>query len=528
RLEDRFALLRRIGGRGGSPRQQTLRATIEWSYNLLEPAEQQLFRRLAVFAGPFDLPAAQAMGGPATLDVLGRLVDKSLVVAQARQNTTLYRLLDTLRPYAWEQLEAAGEVELARERHLEHILGRAEELFIPTETVDGPTWALDRDLDDLRSALEWCRVANPQAGLRLMAATQNVWWRRSCAEGRRWATVFLDCCPEPNLARAQTLHTAGRLEVYADPAKGRRLLTEGHALAASLGDRVTEGMLDGHLGMAAFAQGDTAAGLEYFARGIQIMEELGDVRASTRMRSYLAWIMLADDARREEAREQLERAHRVADELGDRWITGIADFGLGLYWRRMGKPQRALQQFLRTITVLQSLEEVPLLCEALLQVARLIAASQPVRAAELASAALAIAGRAGVYFQPRVLRRVEQLRTDLGGRLGCAQSEWAWAKGERMSVDEAVALVLSEGQEASTGPGGLSARELEIARLVARGLTSRQAGEILHLSTRTVDSHLGRMFNKLGLSNRLQLTAWLMRTTAEPGRDVGASVQARS
>jgi predicted ATPase len=97
RLHERFELLKRVGGRGLTPRQQTLRATVEWSYALLEPREQQLFRRLSVFAGPFDVAGANAMGGADTLDALGRLVDKSLVIAQAAQRGTRYRLLDTLR-----------------------------------------------------------------------------------------------------------------------------------------------------------------------------------------------------------------------------------------------------------------------------------------------------------------------------------------------------------------------------------------------------------------------------------------------
>jgi predicted ATPase len=93
RLKHSFAILKRVGGRGGVPRQQTLLATVDWSYGLLDPSEQELFRRLAVFAGPFDLAGA--------LDTLERLVDKSLVAVQSHEQGTHYRLLDTLRQYAW-------------------------------------------------------------------------------------------------------------------------------------------------------------------------------------------------------------------------------------------------------------------------------------------------------------------------------------------------------------------------------------------------------------------------------------------
>src|SRR5262249_2519691 len=96
RLDARFKLLKQVGRRDVAPRQQTLRTTVEWSYALLEPAEQALFRRLSVFAGAFDLAAATTIGGPDTLDVLGRLVDKSLIMASSTEHGSKYRLLETL------------------------------------------------------------------------------------------------------------------------------------------------------------------------------------------------------------------------------------------------------------------------------------------------------------------------------------------------------------------------------------------------------------------------------------------------
>jgi predicted ATPase len=223
RLTDRFALLARTTDRGAGTRHQTLRATVDWSYELLEPSEAQLFRRLSVFSGQFDLAGATAMGGPDTLDVLGRLVDKSLVVAQAIGRRTRYRLLDTLRQYARERIVEAGEVELARSRHLQYFLGRAESLFTPSDSVDGPSRQLDGELDDLRIAFELWLEADPRAGLRLIGVTRDVRWRRSFAEGRRWGRAFLERCPESTLARAQALDTAALVEVLSDPAEARRL-----------------------------------------------------------------------------------------------------------------------------------------------------------------------------------------------------------------------------------------------------------------------------------------------------------------
>jgi predicted ATPase/DNA-binding CsgD family transcriptional regulator/DNA-binding XRE family transcriptional regulator len=516
RLENRFALLTRQAGRGGSPRHQTLRATVDWSYELLEPAEQQLFRRLAVFAGRFDLAAANAMGGPDTLDVLGRLVDKSLVLAEPTQRATRYRLLVTLRSYAWERLREAGEAELAAGRHVDHFLGRAEDLYVPTESVDGPTRELDENLDDLRTALEWCARAKPAAGLRLTAATVNVWWRQSCAEGRQWARLFLDRCPSASIARCRALYAAGRLEVLADAANARRLLADARGLAITLDDQQTLAMIDGAFGLAALRDESPAEAIEHLNRALATTQALRDVRATARILTFRAWVMLSDRDRLEEAREELAHVRRVADEVSDRWVAGAAEFALGLYWRRSGHTRRALEHFRQSIEFVHTLEEVPVLSEALLQVARLLAASEPARAARLAGARTALAERTGIHDPQRTRRRTEQLRDELAMRLGSEQARWLWNEGERMSSDQVVALALERQNGRCAAPGGLTPRELEVGRLVADGLTSQQVADVLHLSRRTIDSHLARIFTKVGLSNRLQLATWLRHNDAEP------------
>jgi DNA-binding CsgD family transcriptional regulator len=154
--------------------------------------------------------------------------------------------------------------------------------------------------------------------------------------------------------------------------------------------------------------------------------------------------------------------------------------------------------------VIHTLEEVPVFSDALLQVARLLVAAEPVRAARLAGARAALVERTGIHAPQRMRERVKQLRADLATRLGSEQAQRQWSEGERLSSDEVVTLALEGERSSSANPGGLSARELEVSRLVADGLTSQQVAATLHLSTRTVDSHLGRIFTKVGVSNRLQ------------------------
>jgi non-specific serine/threonine protein kinase len=516
RLQDRFALLQQVGGRGGSPRQHTLRAAIDWSHDLLELAERQLFRRLAVFAGPFDLAGATALQRSDAVDVLGRLVDKSLVEAQTGTAGTRYRLLDSVRHYAWDRLREAGEVELARRRHLHHFLRRAEALFTPSASVDDPTRELDGELDNLRSAFEYCIEADPQAGLQLIGATRLVWWRRSLAEGRRWARAFLERCPDPGFARAQALASAGLFEVHGDPAEARRLLSEARGLAARF-DQSELAAVDFYLGLAAWLGEDIELSIPHLERAIDLMERLGNRHSSVISQVVLGWALLTDHARREEARGLLEHAHELAEQLGDRHGVAAADYGLGLYWRWTGHSRRALDHFRRGVELMGRLEDIPELAGMLLHIARLLARDEPVRSARLASAGLATAERAGVHLPPRLLGSIEHLRAQLGQRLGGAQVGRTWAEGERLTIEEAVTLARDPVDPTGLRNGGLTSRELELTQLVARDLSSRDMGDLLHLSPRTVDTHLARIYAKLGLSSRLQLATWFAQTgAAEP------------
>ncbi len=181
-LDDRFALLVR-SPRGAVPRQQTLAASIEWSHALLDESDRIVLRRLAVFAGGFGVEAARAVAAAGALardDVihaLGRLVDKSLVVAEERNGESRYRLLETIRQYAADRLAEAGEVHATRDRHLGHFLALAEAID-PELQRDMDAWRtqLEREHDNLRAALDWGLAASdPEPGRRLAAKLPWLW-----------------------------------------------------------------------------------------------------------------------------------------------------------------------------------------------------------------------------------------------------------------------------------------------------------------------------------------------------------------
>ena len=221
RLNDRFLLL--TGGRSNLPHHQTLRATIDWSYDLLGDAERPLFRRLSVFSGGYPLDAAEEIcaGGEIDvvdiLDLLTRLVDKSLVIAEELNGDVRYRLLETVRQYGQEKLAASEEAESLRDRHMTWFLELAEQ---SEAKLRGPEQipaleVLEREVDNLRSALDWSKGENvdSEIGLRLASALHRFWSMRGyLTEGREWSEAVLTRSgAAPSSTHANALYGAGAL-----------------------------------------------------------------------------------------------------------------------------------------------------------------------------------------------------------------------------------------------------------------------------------------------------------------------------
>ncbi len=239
RLDDTFRLLTG-GSRTVLSRHQTLRASIDWSFNLLSAEERALFLRLSVFAGGFTLAAAEAVCADAgtlhrgtILDLLGQLVDKSLVIpfeaapesGGPSESETRYRVLETIRQYARERLHDLGDGGIVRDRHLDFFTHLAEAAEPHLRSTDQVVWLdrLEADLDNLRLALEWSLAAGSDHGLRLAAALFWFWQIRGHRkEGVDWMTQLLavvpgqadDAQPESALLRGKALVTAGVLAKF--------------------------------------------------------------------------------------------------------------------------------------------------------------------------------------------------------------------------------------------------------------------------------------------------------------------------
>ena len=250
RLDHRFALLT-DGSRAALPRHRTLRSMIDWSYDLLSGTEQAMLRRVAVFAGGWTLSRAEAIcsrdGIEATevLEPLTSLVDKSLVVADEREGTTRYRMLETVRQYALDRLQESGEQAQWQARHLASFLALAEEAFQMRGDGAKGRSLMDEvasEHDNMRAALRWCAEAKLGDGLRLAVALNRFWRIRThhLTEARQWFARLLEAVPAGVAVRdrARALHSAGNLaSMQSDYGAAEALHRQSVALSREIGDR---------------------------------------------------------------------------------------------------------------------------------------------------------------------------------------------------------------------------------------------------------------------------------------------------
>ena len=274
RLDDRFRLLR-AGSRAAPTRQQTLEATLAWSHELLSTEERVLLRRLGIFAGGFELGAVEAVCSGDGLDrrdvadILARLVEKSLVVFEDHEAARRYRLLETVRLYAGERLDEAGEAAALRTRHAEWAVSVAER--------DRYSPSLDREAANLRAAMDTLLAEDPPAALRLCVALWPFWLRRiDLEEAHRRFDGALAALPERTAARAEALLAASALTLRAGLlATGTEQAGESLAIAREVGDRQTEWRALYFLGGLAISNDEAEEAEDCFEQALAVTREAG-------------------------------------------------------------------------------------------------------------------------------------------------------------------------------------------------------------------------------------------------------------
>jgi predicted ATPase/DNA-binding SARP family transcriptional activator len=289
RLGDSLAVLT-AGSRSALDRQQTLRATLSWSHDLLTPAERVQFRRLAVFAGTFALEGAEAVTAgedlpePEVADLLGRLVDKSLVVTDEAGGGYRYRLLEPMRQYAFERLVEAGEAEELESCHYAFYLERAR----AEDPECAPPWVitsperLEPDHDNLRAALAWALRHDPEKALRLAVSMWPMWMAGShYQEGSRLLNAALEAAPQATELRTEALRAACGFHIrLGSPRALRRLSMERVEIFRELGDRSAVAHALDEVGVFEYMAGNYDRAESLYAESLALAQELGDRKAA--------------------------------------------------------------------------------------------------------------------------------------------------------------------------------------------------------------------------------------------------------
>ena len=527
RLDDSFGLLA-DGGRTALPRQRTLHATMDWSHELLGREERALFRRLSVFAGGFSLEAAESVcagedfESDEVLGLLSHLVDKSLIVAREAGGETRYRLLETVRQYGREKLGGSREESEAGRRHADFFGGFAKEAERELNGPDQARWLtrLEIEHDNIRAALSWSlgKGGDPGLGVRLATALTDFWFARGyLSEGRRWLeSAVTRTGSATTLARAKALNGAGWLAAYQGeygPAKAH--IEEGLALYRKLGDK--EGIASSLVilgSVAAMGQREDIPVADLVEEAILLRPELKDRRTVAQLLTLEGRVALA--------RGDLERSVALFEETlalyrGAKDALGIVMCltNIGLVTLAQGNHERSLALLREALCLARELDHKTFIQYCIIGLAS-VAASQPrpARAARLWGAAEGMSETYGAQ-----LSHAGRAAIDYEGRLDLARSQldeaaWtvAWAEGRAMPLEQAIEYALEqedarpEPAAPEAYPAGLSAREADVLRLVATGMTNAEVADKLYLSSRTVGWHLASIYRKLGLHSRTEAT----------------------
>ncbi|MBX7237582.1 MAG: tetratricopeptide repeat protein [Caldilineales bacterium] len=379
RLDDRFRLLTG-GARTALPRQQTLRALIDWSYDILPENERLLLRRLSVFAGGWTLEAAEEVCSDSDrlavnseqsdhrllitdiLDLLTQLVNKSLVVVieHSRTGETRYRMLETIRQYAREKMLEIEDATSLHERHSDWCLKLAQAAELHLEGAEAKVW-LDRlqmEQDNLRVALEWSLDANPIDALRLAVQLGRFWLDRDFfTEGRDFIERARNIAQEaPVELRAKALQLEGQLAInQGDYEIAKERLNEGLSLAQQVDDKYTVAAIFNNLGIAAWSQGDYISARNDFEQALELRRAMGNLARIAGGLTNLGIVAFAQEDYLAAKRYQQE-SEGIFRELGNKRGLATALNNLGLVAEALGDHTAAHRYYQESLDLSQAMD----------------------------------------------------------------------------------------------------------------------------------------------------------------------------
>jgi non-specific serine/threonine protein kinase len=528
RLDRRFQLLTE-GSRTAPERHQTLRAAIDWSFDLCTPAEQLLWARASVFAASFDLEAVEAIctdGTPppeAILDTVAGLTDKSIFIREEHAGRVRFRMLETIREYGQARLRESGTEPALKQRHRNWYVRLVEETsaewFGPRQ--EGWSTRLLLEHANLRIALEFCLAQPDQVriGLHLAGTPWFLWV--ACGlltEGRYWLDRALSLDTDPSPERAWALGTDGYIAVLqGDLEAGGAVLEQCRSLALELDDPAALAYATHLLGLCAMFKDDLAGAVELLLEGLARYEATDvthDYPNGLRMQLATTYLLQNDV---DQACDVVRDVHRRCEQSGERWLLSYAIWGLGFVALARGQLDQADVHLRDSLRIKRFFHDTLGLALALDVLAWTAAArGEGERAAVLLGGASQLWRTFGaqLFGSKHLMTRREQFEEQARQILGDHAFDAAFARGSDLTVDETLTYALQE--RVSTAPTQsrraateLTRREREIADLVADGMSNKEIASTLVISFRTAEGHVEHILTKLGFTSRAQIAAWV-------------------
>lgn len=526
RLTDRFALLTG-GSRAALPRHQTLRTTVDWSYELLAAAERELLRSLCVFAGRFTLEDVEGVrrsdheSATQGLNLLSSLVDKSLVMREDARGLACYRLHETMREYAQLKLRDAGEEAVVEERcttyyHLKGLERLHQGRFRLLEWL---AWT-ELEIDNIRAVLRRClaRADHPR-GIDIAVSLNWFWITHATTEGLRWLDELVGLGRGSPQTQGWAYFLQGFLAVLkADPARARPPLTQAVTFARETGQLT---LLSQSLSMAAVAEtmaADLPSARRFLEEAGAVTQQLADVPATVALYQARSLLGFAENDLDAVTSASSEGA-RLSREVGDLYSLEMLLTNLGLASLIAGDLAQAKPRFMEALRIAGQIDDRVALYYLLdLLGCHAAGCGQARLAARLMGAGETIRTAVGARLIPTLPPLLAQAEAAAVASIGQPRFDAEVDAGRGLSREAALGLALGVAVgtpvSADGQAGPLGKREADVARLVAEGLSNKQIGSRLFISERTVDSHVRSILNKLGFNSRAQIAGWIASSKA--------------
>ena len=527
-LTERLTVLN-AGFRDAAERHQSLRACVEWSYDLCSRSEQQLWARLSVFSGGCGLEAALAVCSaddlPADeiLDLMSALVDQSVLLAEeAADGRTRYRMRADIRQFGLERAEKDGELHGLRQRLARWCSDLALRFEGDACGPQQPHWLrrLRPEHANMRAAIEYYAMSAEDAAAGLAMATRlDLYWSASGSldEARHWLDVGLASGTGGPQERGRALALAARFALLQnDRERARELVDVGNKEAAA-GDPRALGLLLVPAAMLSLWDGTPAVAADHADQAVVLLRASADLRGEL-LALLVAGVCQGFAGNSDDAISRHRRCIARADEVGERHMKALAVAGLGEQQLADGHLEEATALFREAVVLKRELGDRMGMAVGLDSLGRVaVAEGRGERAALLLGAAEDVWDVVGMSetgnpfaFAPSRSEGLQQARKLLGKQ----QFRELFRRGSRLDLDEAVRFALEENPEpgpppAPTEPSPLTRRELEVADLVADGLSNPEIAARLVISVRTAQGHVENILRKLGFNSRSLIAAWV-------------------